>query len=137
MKPDQAIHQANLSRWAMLIKEQASSGLKVKDWCEQNGYSYHAYNYWKHIIKQTCMDNVIPDIVPVTPPTISNIPDIVPITPPPVAVVPVSRDSRNSRNLCETPDAFVLTLSDGIRIDIPTDISDERLFNLIKAVRYA
>lgn len=123
MKPNQALHQANLSRWAELIKEQTSSGLNIREWCKQNGLSYHAYNYWKHLLKQSCVDSALPDIVPIAPQS--------------VPIIPVSRDLYNSRNLHEISPTFELILSDGIKIDIPSDISDEKLFSLIKAVRHA
>ena len=32
MNANQKIHQANLARWAVRFKEQADSGLTVKDW---------------------------------------------------------------------------------------------------------
>ena len=52
MNTDLKIRQAKLSRWAALFQEQASSGLHVKTWCDQNGISIHAYYYWKRIVKE-------------------------------------------------------------------------------------
>ena len=45
-------HQYNLEKWRILLQEQTQSGLNVIDWCRQNGYTKHAYYYWKRKIQQ-------------------------------------------------------------------------------------
>lgn len=52
MNAKQKFHQAKLNQWIGLFKEQADSGPAVRQWCEENNYSIHTYNYWKHILKE-------------------------------------------------------------------------------------
>ena len=58
------IHQLHLNEWITRFSEQKASGLTVKQWCEQNHLSVHAYNYWKHLVKEDLSRQVLPDIVP-------------------------------------------------------------------------
>lgn len=67
MNTTKKLQQAKLDQWAVLCKEQSESGLTVKQWCEQNSYTIHTYNYWKHRLKESYVDSVLPDIVPITP----------------------------------------------------------------------
>ncbi len=67
MNAKQKLHQAMMTKWTALIKQQLESGLPIKKWCIQNSQSFHAYNYWKHLIKESMVDSVIPDIVPISP----------------------------------------------------------------------
>lgn len=67
MNTTKKLQQAKLDQWAVLCKEQSESGLTVKQWCEQNGYTIHTYNYWKHRLKESYVDSILPDIVPITP----------------------------------------------------------------------
>lgn len=67
MNAKQKIHQAKLNQWIGLFKEQADSSLTVRQWCEKNNYSFHTYNYWKHILKEEYASAALPDIVPVLP----------------------------------------------------------------------
>ena len=68
MNAKSKLHQVKLSQWTTLIQEQSRSGLTIKDWCMQNNISFHAYNYWKHILKESVVDSVMPDIVPLVSP---------------------------------------------------------------------
>ena len=45
--------------------EQKASGLTVRQWCEVNHFSFHTYNYWKHL-KEEVVDQVLPGIVPIS-----------------------------------------------------------------------
>ena len=58
------IHQLHLNEWITRFSEQKASGLTVKQWCEQKHLSIHAYNYWKHLVKEDLSRQVLPDIVP-------------------------------------------------------------------------
>ena len=40
MNAKQKIHQAKLDQWIGLFKEQADSGLSVRQWCEKNNPRY-------------------------------------------------------------------------------------------------
>ena len=45
MNTTKKLQQAKLDQWTVLCKEQSESGLTVRQWCEQNGYTIHTYNY--------------------------------------------------------------------------------------------
>lgn len=53
MNTTKKLPQAKHDQWAVLCKEQSESGLTVRQWCEQNGYTIHTYNYWKHRLKES------------------------------------------------------------------------------------
>lgn len=121
MNTTKKIQRVKLDQCAVLCKEQSPSGLTVKQWCEQNGYTIHTYNYWKHHLKESYVDSVLPDIVPITP------------------QVPASlHELRNSR---ESPDSCINnTISVslcGVSISIDTSNSDEMLCHIITALRHA
>lgn len=122
MNAKQKLHQAKLSDWSEIFKAQASSGLTAKEWCCQNSVSIHAYNYWKHQLKENVVDALLPDIVQVNTALLD-----------PYPVSNESRDSHNSRD-----QSSVLTISyNDIHIRIGASISDEQILRMIKAVRYA
>lgn len=122
MNAKQKLHQAKLSDWSEIFKAQASSGLTAKKWCCQNSVSIHAYNYWKHQLKENVVDAMLPDIVPVNTALLD-----------PYPVSNESRDSHNSRD-----QSAVLTISyNDIHIRIGASISDEQILRMIQAVRYA
>ena len=61
MNANQKIHNATLSKWLDLFKDQVASGKSVKAWCADNGYSTYAcrttsmmYNS-PHPLKQPAM----------------------------------------------------------------------------------
>ncbi len=132
MKATQKIRQANITKWSALFHDQAASGLTIKEWCSQNNVSIHAYYYWKRIARESFVDSIIPEIVPVC------------ADPPPVplpehtapALIPNNLsnlyDSRNST--CS--DSVLISLGD-IRIEIGVSASDEIIAAIIKAVRHA
>ena len=99
MNAKQKIHQAKLNQWIGLFKEQADSGLTVRQWCEKNNYSFHTYNYWKHILKEEYASAALPDIVPVFP---SNpaLPTPVPSNEISGMTQTISHNSRDLRNSC-------------------------------------
>ena len=65
MNAHSKIHQAHLDEWSARFADQAASGLTVRDWCAKHNLSIHKYNYWKHQLKESLADQVLPDIVPV------------------------------------------------------------------------
>lgn len=68
MNTRQKLHQIHLNEWASRFADQKASGLTVRQWCQQNNYSVHSYTYWKHILKEELASQMLPDIVPLTPP---------------------------------------------------------------------
>ena len=132
MNAKQKLHQVNLAKWTALFKEQASSGLTVKEWCARNNISIHTYNYWKHAAKEVYVDSILPDIVPIA---------TVPL-PSPSSVLPDSQQAkscelRDSRDLYNPSDSCCVSILIGdISIEIGASASDEIISGIIKAVRH-
>lgn len=61
-------HQVNLELWADRISKQKSSGLNVEEWCSTNNLSRHKFYYWKRLLKESLLETVTPDIVPISLP---------------------------------------------------------------------
>lgn len=125
MNAKQKLHQVRLQEWAGRFAEQKASGLTVRQWCEVNHFSFHTYNYWKHLLKEEVVDQVLPDIVPI-----------------PVSAVPECQSSLEAtevRSNCaiRANPSFVKLNINGIRIEIDDSVSVEFLSKLFKAVHYA
>lgn len=125
MNTRQKLHQIHLNEWATRFADQAASGLTVRQWCEQNNYSVHTYNYWKHILKEELASQVLPDIVPITisEPTPQSLP---------VVATPISSSLTNC-----TIRANAKLFINGVSIEVDSTASEEFLRTIIKAVRYA
>lgn len=121
MNTTKKLQQAKLDQWAVLCKEQSQSGLTVRQWCEQNGYTIHTYNYWKHRLKERYVDSVLPDIVPLTPQTPAPLHEL--------------RDSRESADSCINNTISVSLY--GVTISLDSSASDEMLCRIITALRHA
>lgn len=129
MNTKQKLHQIKLAHWTALFQEQASSGLTVKAWCQEQNISIHTYNYWKHQLKMECLDSLLPaahDIVPLT----------VPVSAPSTTqCLPLASQSPDSREL---PDCNSISITSGnIQVNIGSSVSEEQLLRILKAVRYA
>ncbi len=48
--------QHNLKKWAVIIKECRSSGMKILQWFDINNISKDQYYYWQRKLKETCID---------------------------------------------------------------------------------
>jgi len=72
MNANQKLHQASLELWAERIKNHAASNLTIREWCTRNNLSIHAYNYWKHKLKEEYVSSMLPDIVQI--PSGSSVP---------------------------------------------------------------
>ena len=133
MNAKQKIHQAKLTQWIGRFKEQADSGLTVRQWCEKNNHSFHTYNYWKHILKEEYAATALPDIVPVFP--------LDPALPTPASsglskmTQNISCDSRDLRDSCHAS-TIRITIGD-TDISLSPSASDEMICRIIQAVRHA
>ena len=134
MNAKQKIHQVKLNQWATQFQEQASSGLTAKEWCKQNNFTIHTYNYWKHLLKQAYADSILPDIVPLTD-CLTN-----PISNPPtpsnhqvLSASYLSGDSRELHNMCNN-----IYISTGdVQVNIGPSVSEECILQILKVVRHA
>lgn len=127
MSAKQKLHQLHLNEWTARFSDQKSSGLTVRQWCDQNGFSIHTYNYWKHVLKEELANQLLPDIVPLSPPAVA------PLLPPETHKAGLS--SLSSAN-CAIRTTAKLTIGD-ISIEVDSQATEEFLHTLIKAVRYA
>lgn len=123
MKTTEKLHQIHLNEWASRFSDQKASGLTVKQWCEQNNFSIHTYNYWKHVLKEEFASQVLPDIVPIA------------ISEPKAPIVPTSSFNSSLTN-CSNRATAKLTMND-ISIEFDSSIPEEFLRTIIKAVRHA
>lgn len=132
MNVNQTMHQANLSKWTALFHEQRQSGLTIKDWCSQNNVSVYAFFYWKRIAKETYVQSILPGSVP-QPDQLSCIPGTT------IAADEKHElyDLSNLRHHKPQPAPAPITiLLDNFRITFDADASDDRIFQVLKAVRH-
>ena len=123
MNTKQKLHQLRMNEWTTRFSNQKTSGLTIKEWCNQNNLSIHTYNYWKHALKEELASQVLPDIVPI----------VIPETPASPAPI-VSNDSALTN--CVIRSIAKLTYNN-ISIEFDSDISESFLATIIKAVRHA
>ena len=129
MNAKQKLHQAKLNEWANRFAEQKAQGLSNKEWCRINNVSIHSYNYWKHILKEELVDQVLPDIVPVSlSPIVSHS-----LPAAPSHSLLSSSTSCTIRANCAT---YKLSVN-GFDFELDSNVSVEFLSTLLKAVRYA
>ncbi len=130
MSVNQKIRQLKLNEWAARFSEQKASGLSVRQWCAQNGFTIYAYNYWKHQLKEKLAEQVLPDIVPLSLPAVSN---------GSVSALPVqSLDTQRNANCSIRANRATARLTIGdASIEVDDQISETFLLSLIKAVRHA
>lgn len=126
MSTNSKIHQIRLSEWAARIADQQSSGLSVPQWCEKNGITTHKYFYWKRLLKSQVVDQVLPDIVPVQLPSVSE----------PISPIHIPSSTYTSCATC-TSCTSARILINGISIELDSSASEDFIRTLIKAVRYA
>ncbi len=128
MNAKQKLHQAKLQEWTARFADQKASGLTVRQWCEINHFSFHTYNYWKHLLKEEVVDQTLPDIVPLSIPAVSDSDSSLEIT-----------ELRSIRSNCTIrPNHSLVKLGiNGLSIEIKDSVPEEFLSKLIKAVRYA
>lgn len=126
MNAKQKLHQARLNEWTSRFTEQKASGLTAKQWCAENQISIHAFNYWKHILKEEVVDQMLPDIVPIMLPT------------EPIASTSASLDRSNCTNRAIRSNSNTVKLKiNDVFIELDETVSESFLQTLIKAVRYA
>lgn len=131
MNTRQKIHDATLSKWLDILRDQRSSGMTVKDWCADNGISIHAFYYWKRIAKASYVDSVLPDIVPLPAP---SLPEVTCATCTTCATT--SDGSHNPDDLKNSSDPITVSIGD-ISISIGGSPTDDLITRIIGAVRHA
>ena len=127
MNAKQKLHQIHLQEWTVRFAEQKASGLTVRQWCEQNHLSFHTYNYWKHLLKEEVVEQVLPDIVPLTVPALSDSDS---------SLETAAPEIRANRAIRSNGSNIKLRIN-GISIEIDASVSEEFLSKLIRAVCHA
>ena len=122
------IHQAHLNEWATLLADHKASGLSVTEWCKLNNTTIHKYFYWKRLLKDEAVNQLIPDIVPVSLPSFNS---------PAVTSDALSPQVQHSTCTSWTSCSCARISMNGISIDIDSSASEDFITSLIKAVRYA
>ena len=133
----QKLHQAKLQEWTARFADQKASGLTVRQWCEINHFSFHTYNYWKHLLKEEVVDQTLPDIVPLSIPAVSDSDSSLEIT-----KLPSLRSNRAIRpnhslvklggTLCLK--MWILLLSPVSTLSVVTQIFDMALIHLLPSL---
>ena len=122
MNPTKVIHQAKLTNWAELIREQKASGMNVTKFCEARSISKSQFYYWNRRLTEQFVESQFPDIVPISP----TVPDTCCTT----------FKSCTTHTTISALSALKLTIND-ITIEITEYTSDFLLSRVIKAVRNA
>ncbi|MGI6449786.1 MAG: IS66 family insertion sequence element accessory protein TnpA [Desulfitobacteriia bacterium] len=52
MDMQKVAEEYRLSKWMQVIRERQESGLSIKDFCQKNGISRHAYFYWQRKLRK-------------------------------------------------------------------------------------
>lgn len=47
--------QVRMNGWAAMVKARNESGMTIREWCEENGISEHAYYYRLRQLRQTAL----------------------------------------------------------------------------------
>lgn len=128
MNAKQKLHQAKLQEWTARFAEQKASGLTVRQWCEINHFSFHTYNYWKHLLKEEVIGQALPDIVPLSIPVVTASDPALEIT---------ELHSIRSNCAIRQNHSMVKIGINGLSIEIEDSVPEEFLAKLIKAVCYA
>lgn len=122
MNAKQVLHQEKLNKWITTFHEQRESGLTVRDWCSQNSVSPYAFFYWKRMTKEAYVRSMIPKSQPLS----SDDPT-------------ESHELYNLRELSSphpSPSASVTLSLPGVRIEFDESVSNERILQVLKAVRH-
>ena len=128
MNAKQKLHQPHLQEWAGRFAEQKTSGLTVRQWCEVNHFSFHTYNYWKHLLKEEVVEQAFPDIGPSPVPTVPDSNSSLEVT---------GVSSIRSNCTIRSNQSTIELCINGFCIEIDTSVSAEFLSKLLKAMRYA
>ena len=133
MSTKSLLHQAKLKEWASRFIDQKASGLSVAEWCKQNNLSRHKFFYWKRLLKEEAIEQVLPEIVPLAMPSATNDISAAQV----VSQVPTL--ARENRASCTTfaSNSCARLFINGVCIEIEPSAPESFITNLIRAVRHA
>lgn len=58
MNTREVASKVRLSQWVVLLREQKSSGMNIKDWCEAQGINRARYFYWQKKLRETACEEL-------------------------------------------------------------------------------
>ena len=93
MSTKSLLHQARLNEWLKHFVDHKASGLSVTDWCLQNNIIKYKFFYWKRLLKDEAITQMLPKIVPLA------MPASVPAVPSEPAQLSTTDTTRNSVSL--------------------------------------
>ena len=130
------LHHAHVAEWAARFSNQKTSGLIVRQWCDQNHLSIHKYNYWKRLLNEEVVDQMLPDIVPLPVTSALVPPDHAPLQcAQPEPIVPARAIRANYEN--RTNRTNVKFCVDGVSLEVEPSINEDFLRVQIRAVHCA
>ena len=135
MSTKSMLHQAKLNEWASRFADQKSSGLSVPAWCEQQGISKYKFFYWKKLLKEEAVSQMLPDIIPLSIPSNDEFKD----SSQPPAAIELTRATCATRATSTTmiQNSIARIYINGITIEFDSNASEAFIHTLIKAVRHA
>ena len=133
MSTKSLLHQARLNEWITRFADQKASGLSVTDWCLQNNISKYKFFYWKRLLKDEAVTQMLPEIVPLAMP--ASVP-VVPSAPAPSITADTASSTRTSCTTF-TPNSCARVYINGMTIELDSSASESFIHTIIKAVRYA
>ena len=133
MSTKSLLHQARLNEWATRITEQNSSGLSVVEWCRQNNTSKDKFFYWKRLLKNETVTQMLPEIVPLAMGSSVALPSQ------PQSTSPAHTSGCTTCTSCTTftPTSCAKIFLNGMTIELDSSAPEHFLRSLIKAVRHA
>lgn len=132
MSTKSLLHQALLNEWLKHFADHKASCLSVTDWCLQNNISKYKFFYWKRLLKDEAVTQMLPEIVPLAMPAVPSEPG--PLTTP--NTTSATRATRATRTTF-TPNSAARVYINGMTIELDPSASETFIRTLIKAVRYA
>ena len=130
MKPKELETQHNLTKWAAIIKECRSSGMRIFEWLELNNVSKDQYYYWQRKLKETCIDTLEKQQttfveLPVVNEQFST------------AEITISHSACDTKNNVTSSDNTAIIKVNGITLELDNNASSVFIKNLIEALKYA
>lgn len=132
MKPKELETQHNLTKWAAIIKECHSSGMRILEWLELNNVSKDQYYYWQRKLKETCIDTLEKQQTTfVELPVVNEQSSTAEIT--------ISHSACDTKNNVTSSDNTVAAIIkvNGITLELDNNASSVFMKNLIEALKYA
>lgn len=116
--------QHNLKKWAAIIKECRSSGMKILQWLEINNISKDQYYYWQRKLKETCIDTFERQAATFVE---------LPVT----KEVPASTELTVTHTVCKNNSIAAVIKTNGVTFEITNTATPDFIKNLIEAFNYA